>query len=62
MTKAILEAEIEDLNIDNYTKDEVIVVCGSFFIMKEIRESLGYFDEVDLFDLNETTSNLKFEK
>lgn len=33
----------------------MVVICGSFFLMKEARESLGLLQVVDPFDLNETS-------
>jgi dihydrofolate synthase/folylpolyglutamate synthase len=34
-------------------KDEIILICGSFFFMKEARYTLGYSDECDPYELNE---------
>jgi hypothetical protein len=48
------------LNKDKYTKDEIIVVCGSFFHMEEIRALFGYNEERDFCELNEMSSNIKF--
>lgn len=39
-------------------KDKVVVICGSFFIMEEVRFSLGYEDEHDPFFLNEIRISL----
>lgn len=33
--------------------DHIVVVCGSFFIMSEVRAALGISEERDLIDLNE---------
>ena len=57
--KALLEA---NFNENKTTKDEIIIVCGSFFLMKEVRETLGYKDEIDPFELNEMSTNLIFGK
>lgn len=61
LTKAIIEAE-NNFGTLNCAKNEIIIACGSFFIMKEVRESLGYVDEVDPFEMNELSTNLKFGK
>jgi dihydrofolate synthase/folylpolyglutamate synthase len=34
-------------------KDEIIIICGSFFLMKDARDTLGFEDESDPFELNE---------
>jgi len=57
ITKAFLEAQNEKIK---FTKNDIIIACGSFFIMKEVRESLGYIDEIDPFEMNELSTNLKF--
>lgn len=33
-------------------KDQLLVICGSFFIMAEVRQALGYQEERDFLDLN----------
>ena len=33
--------------------DELVVICGSFFIMQQVRKCLGLHDEKDALDLNE---------
>jgi dihydrofolate synthase/folylpolyglutamate synthase len=35
------------------TNNELVVVCGSFFIMQQVRSFLGLNDEQDVLDLNE---------
>jgi hypothetical protein len=39
---------------------EIILICGSFFIMSDSRKSLGYIEEEDPFELNELSGNIKF--
>ena len=39
---------------------EIIIICGSFFIMNDARKSLGYSEEEDPFELNEFSGNVKF--
>jgi dihydrofolate synthase / folylpolyglutamate synthase len=34
-------------------EQEVLVICGSFFIMSEVRQALGFCDPSDCLDLNE---------
>jgi dihydrofolate synthase/folylpolyglutamate synthase len=38
------------------TLDEVIVVCGTFFVMSEARKALGINEPCDAFDMNEASS------
>ena len=57
-SKSVLEANY--LNDDKYTKDEIIIICGSFFHMEEIREILGYKEEKDFCQLNEMSTKIKF--
>lgn len=33
---------------------QILVICGSFFIMRQVREALGFNEPVDAIDLNET--------
>jgi hypothetical protein len=33
--------------------NDVVLICGSFFIMNEARFTLGYNEESDPFELNE---------
>jgi len=42
------------------TNNQLLIICGSFFIMKEARLALGYQEPCDLMDLNErhAVSNL----
>jgi dihydrofolate synthase/folylpolyglutamate synthase len=47
----ILKA-IDDSN-NSVNRDEIILVCGSFFFMKDARYTLGYIDECDPYELNE---------
>lgn len=50
----------ENNNSTSETKyKDIIVICGSFFLMKEARTTLGYVDEEDPFELNEINP-LKF--
>lgn len=41
-------------------KKEIILICGSFFIMSEARTSLGYLEERDPIELIEFDGNVKF--
>ena len=48
--------------IDSVLSDqqEIIVICGSFFLMSEARNSLGYLEERDPIELNEFDGSVKF--
>ena len=70
MTKAHLEdtSNFDDINtaVDKRTggdiykilnlckNNEIVLICGTFFIMKDIRKKLGYNDDIDPFELNES--------
>lgn len=51
VTRNIIKA-IEDC-ISSENKEEIIVICGSFFLMGEARKTFGYADELDPYELNE---------
>ena len=36
--------------------DELLLVCGSFYILADVRRALGLHDVVDTFDLHERTA------
>jgi dihydrofolate synthase/folylpolyglutamate synthase len=55
INRTILDA-IDECN----ETDEIILICGSFFIMKDVRKSLGYKDEEDPVELNEVNT-IKFK-
>ena len=38
--------------------DDVLLVCGSFYILKDVRLVLGFQDEIDQFDLHERTKSV----
>jgi folylpolyglutamate synthase/dihydropteroate synthase len=46
---------IDDSLLNKYSKDdeEIILICGSFFIMSDARKLLGYEEETDPYILNE---------
>ena len=48
--------------IDSVLSDqqEIIVICGSFFLMSEARNSLGYLEDRDPIELNEFDGSVKF--
>lgn len=43
-------------NSDKDLKDKTVLICGSFFIMEEVRDYFGYMDEKDGVFLNEFKS------
>lgn len=42
-----------DKIINSNTDKEIVVICGSFFIMKDVRRFFGFKDECDPYELNE---------
>lgn len=44
---------IKSIISNNTDKNQVIVICGSFFVMSEARKCLGIVEETDLVDMNE---------
>lgn len=48
-----ITTSIHQATIDAAARDELIVVCGTFFIMSEARQALGIDEPRDSFDLNE---------
>ena len=50
ISHGVFEAE------QHLSKEELLVICGSFFIMSEVRKALGIDEPSDLIDLNERYS------
>ena len=48
------------MNCSLSDEKEIIIICGSFFIMGDARKSLGFIEEEDPFELNELSGNVKF--
>lgn len=44
---------IKSIISENIDKNQIIVICGSFFVMSEARKCLGLIEETDLVDMNE---------
>ena len=40
--------------LDQCNNNEIVLICGTFFIMKDTRLKLGYNDDIDPFELNES--------
>lgn len=51
VSRVILQA-LEDSNTSE-NKEEILLICGSFYLMNEARDTLGYLDEKDPVELNE---------
>ena len=47
VTKSILKA------LNDCYNNEIVIICGTFFMMREARWTLGYKDEIDPYELNE---------
>jgi dihydrofolate synthase/folylpolyglutamate synthase len=54
----LVKASVEDA----LKTDDLIVVCGTFFIMNDVRQALGICDPQDPFDLNEKANQHKDTK
>jgi len=52
-TKIIINANISDTIAKAIANDEMVLVCGTFFIMPEARKALGIVEPCDDFDMNE---------
>lgn len=46
-------ASVELAKREALRHEQLLVICGSFFIMAKARKALGYFEPADLIDLNE---------
>lgn len=55
---SIFEA-VEQARQEAFKKGEILLICGSFFIMSQVRQALGIQEPRDQIDLNERTSPLK---
>jgi dihydrofolate synthase/folylpolyglutamate synthase len=49
--KVILQAFEDSNQSDN--REEILLICGSFYLMNEARDTLGYIEEKDPLELNE---------
>lgn len=48
-----ISSTIERALAEAQKEDQVLVICGSFFIMSEARQALGFQEECDAIDMNE---------
>jgi len=56
ISKGLISDSLTYLIKSENLKDKGVIICGSFFIMEEVRDYFGYHDEKDFFFLNEYNS------
>ncbi len=50
---------VEQAQLEARQQGQILVICGSFFIMAQARQALGLIEPSDVIDLNERHSSLK---
>jgi len=53
-----ISQSIQEALLHAYEKQEVVIICGSFFIMGEARHALGIMEEQDPIDMNERSMRI----
>ena len=47
-----IKSTIESVISKGNSSEDIILICGSFYIMQDVRETFGYADECDPKDVN----------